>query len=64
MSLVFKQLRRYQDALGAAEEAIRLAPNDPPDNWLRKVEALKKLPGRRKERREAEKKLAQLRGGV
>jgi tetratricopeptide (TPR) repeat protein len=62
-SLVFKQLHRYQDALDAAEEAIRLAPNDP-DNWLRKVEALKKLPGRRKERRETEKKLAQLRARV
>ena len=62
-SLVLKQLRRYQEALDAAEEAIKLAPTDP-DNWHCKVEALKKLPGRGKERREAEKTLARLRGTI
>jgi len=35
-------MHRYQEALTAAEEAIRLSPDDP-DNWQRKVEALRQL---------------------
>jgi tetratricopeptide (TPR) repeat protein len=61
-SLVLKQLQRYEEALDAAQEAIRLAPIDP-DNWLRKAEALKKL-HRRREARAAEAEVARLRGEV
>ena len=58
-SLVLKQLRRYQEALNSAEQAIRLSPNDP-DNWLRKAEALKGL-RRRKDQRDAEAQALRLR---
>jgi tetratricopeptide (TPR) repeat protein len=59
MSLTFKQLGRYEEALDAAEKSIRLAPRDP-DNWLRKAEALRKL-RRSKEAREAEAEVDRLR---
>ena len=58
-SLVLKQLRRYEEALDAAEAALRLAPNDP-DNWQRKAEALRKL-RRGKEARAAEAEVVRLR---
>jgi Flp pilus assembly protein TadD len=61
-SLVLNQLGRYEDALNAANEAIRLRPDDP-DNWLRKAESLKKL-RRRDEARSAEMQAARLRANA
>ena len=60
-SLVLKQLKRNNEALDAADEAVRLAPGDA-DNWRRKAEALKKL-SRRKDAREAEAEVLRLTGG-
>jgi tetratricopeptide (TPR) repeat protein len=56
--MVLRLLRRYDEALEAAEAAIQLAPNDP-DNWLRKAEALRKL-RRVKEAQVAESEAARL----
>jgi tetratricopeptide (TPR) repeat protein len=60
-SLVLKQMRRHQEALATAEEAIRLSPNDP-DNWQRKVEALRQL-RRHNDARIAEAEVLRLRAG-
>ena len=61
-SLVLKELGRSQEALEAAEQAIKLAPNDP-DNWLRKAEALKRMGRSRKgDARDAEARALKLRG--
>jgi tetratricopeptide (TPR) repeat protein len=57
---VLRQLKQYDEALKAAEDAINLAPDDP-DNWQRKAEALQKL-RRRKDARKAEAEVARLRG--
>lgn len=59
ISLVLKHIRRYSDALEAAEQAIGLAPQDP-DNWQRKADTLRKL-HRRKDARAAEIEVARLR---
>jgi len=48
--------------LKAADEAIRLQPNDP-DNWQRKADSLKKL-RRREEARSAEAQAARLRANA
>jgi tetratricopeptide (TPR) repeat protein len=61
-SLVLKQLKRYDEALAAAEAAVKLAPNDP-DNWQRKAEALRKL-RRGRDARSAEEQVERLRGRV
>jgi Flp pilus assembly protein TadD len=58
---VLIKLRRYQEALDSAEQAIRLAPNDA-DNYLRKAEALKRL-RRSKDARAAEAQAQALRLG-
>ena len=62
LSLVLKKLKRNQEALDAAEQAILLAPNDP-DNWTRKAEALKSL-RRSRDAKDAEKQAGKLRGVV
>jgi Flp pilus assembly protein TadD len=51
---------RYNEALDAAEEAIRLSPDDP-DHWSRKAEALRGL-RRKKEAKKAEAEAERLRG--
>ena len=59
LSLVLKKLKRNQEALDAAEQAIFLDPNDA-DNWTRKAEALKSL-RRSSDARAAEREAARLR---
>jgi superkiller protein 3 len=51
-ALVLNRLGYCEEALKAADEAIQLRPDDP-DNWQRKVDALKVLK-RRPEARSAE----------
>ena len=60
ISLVLKKLKRYPEALNAAEQAIRFAPNDP-DNWVRKSEALDSM-RRKRDAREAKEQAVRLRG--